>query len=88
MPKASKYFPQFALSWNHDFCAVKPASTMCSNSTCDSHNKLLLYLLNNKVLSYLISANAVSALRTRGGSRIFFIYHIVFFFFFAAYQLN
>ena len=27
---------------------------MCSNSTCESHNKLLLYLLNNKVLSYSV----------------------------------
>ena len=41
------------------------ASPMCSNSACESHNKLLLYLLNNKGLSYLISANTVSVLRTQ-----------------------
>ena len=62
--KASKYFPQFGFSWNHDFCVVKPASKMCSNSTCECDNKLILYLLNNKVFSYLTLANTVSVLRT------------------------
>ena len=57
--------PQFAFPCNHDFCVVKLASTMCSNSACESHNNLLLYLLNNKVLSYLISANTASVLRTQ-----------------------
>ena len=44
---------------------VKPASPMCSNSAWERHNKLLLYLLNNKGPSYLISANTVSVLRTQ-----------------------
>lgn len=60
--------PQFAFL----FCnVVKPASTMssliiqCSSSTCESHddhdghNKLLRYLLNNKVPFYLLYANTL-----------------------------
>ena len=61
------FHPQFAFFCN----VVKPASTMssliilCSSSTCESHddhdghNKLLRYLLNNKVPFYLLYANTL-----------------------------
>ena len=55
--KPSKYF---SLSINSLLFSANMISVssnrlkMCSNSTCECHNKLLLYLLNNKVLSFSV----------------------------------
>ena len=55
--KPSKYFSLSINSLLFSATMISVSSNrlkMCSNSTCECHNKLLLYLLNNKVLSYSV----------------------------------
>ena len=55
--KASKYFSLSINSLLFSATMISVSSNrlnMCSNSTCESHSKLFLYLLNNKVLSYSV----------------------------------
>ena len=74
--------PQFAFFCSHDFCVVKPAWKMsssiilCSNSTWECHNKLPLYLLNNKILSYLVLGNTDSVLRTESQIKSRTLFHV------------
>ena len=74
--------PQFAFFCSHDFCVVKAASKMssliilCSNSTWECHNKLPLYLLNNKILSYLVLGNTDSVLRTESQIKSRTLFHV------------